>query len=185
MKGNKKLLVIAALLLAVCIGIGTYAIYKASATGNATASTATWSVLVNDKDIETGSFTFGANDIKWNATHGKNGKIAPGDTGTITLTIDADGSEVDVDYTVAVGDVTIDGSNLSNSAFTVSPASSADASGTINYSATDGAMKKTITLNVTWTGTDETEQNSADLAIDGSTINIPVTVTAQQAGYGA
>ena len=41
-------------------------------------------------------------------------------------------------------------------------------------------MKKTITLNVVWTATDEATQNTTDLSMDGIDITIPVTVTAQQ-----
>lgn len=180
-KGNKKLLVIAALLLLVGIGIGTYAIYKASATGNATVSTAAFVVKANDTNIETGSFTFSASDISWTTTNSAvSGKIAPGATGTITLEIDATGSEVDVDYTVGIGTILVDGVANSNSAFTVTGATSADASGTISYSTTANAMKKTITLNVVWTATDEATQNTTDLSMDGIDITIPVTVTAQQ-----
>ncbi len=182
MKGNKKLLVIAALLLVACAGFATYAIYRSSATGTATVATATWSVKVNSTDIETNAFTFGADDVNWTTNPGKNGKIAPGATGTITLEIDATGSEVDVDYTVSVGTIKVAGSDNTNTDFTVTPATSTDGSGTITYSTTANAMKKTITLNVVWSGADSDQptKDTADKAMAGKNITIPVTVTAKQ-----
>ena len=182
-KGNKKLLVVVALLLLVCVGIGTYAIYRSSATGTATVPTASWSVKVNETDMETGAFTFGAGDITWTTnTSAVSGKIAPGSTGTITLEIDATGSEVNVDYTATVGTIKVNGVDNTNSGFTVTPHATADGSGVINYSTTTDAMKKTLTFDVVWTGTDADlpAKDTADKAMAGYDITIPVTVTAKQ-----
>ena len=179
-KGHKKLLVVAVLLLLVCVGIGTYAIYRSSASGNASVSTAAWVVEVNDTSIVTSnSFTVG--NINWSTHRGKNGKIAPGDTGTITLEIDATGSEVDVDYTVQVGTILVDGVANTNTGFTVTNTGE-NASGTIAYSTTENAMKKTITLNVTWLGddNDDASKDANDIAMSNKPITIPVTVTAKQ-----
>ncbi len=182
-KGNKKLLVVVALLLLVGVAIGTYAIYRTSATGNATVATAAWSVKVNGTDTETGAFTFSAGDITWTTNTSANpDKIAPGSSGTITLEIDATGSEVNVDYTATVGTILVDGVANTNSGFTVTPHAAADGSGTISYDTTANAMKKTITFDVVWTGTDSdtTAKDTADMAMDGIDITIPVTVTAKQ-----
>ena len=183
-KGNKKVLVIALLLLLIGAGIATYAIYRTSATGTATVATATWSVKVNNTDTETGAFTFSASDITWSTnTSAVSGKIAPGSTGTITLEIDATGSEVNVDYTATVGTIKVGNENLSSDAgFTVTPHDTTDGTGTINYSTTANAMKKTLTFDVVWTGTDSdtTAKDQADMAMDGINITIPVTVTAKQ-----
>ncbi len=180
-KSNKKLLVLAILLLVVCAGVGTFAIYRSTSSGTTTATTAQWAVKVNGTNMETGSFTFGASDITWTTNTSKvSGKIAPGSTGTITLEIDATGLEVDVDYTAAIESVKIDGTTVSNSAFTVTPATTTDGAGTIAYNAT--SMKKTITLNVVWTGADSdtTEKDTADKAMAGKDIEIKLNVTAKQ-----
>lgn len=181
MKGNKKLLVIAALLLAICVGVGTYAIYRSTATGTATATTASWAVKVNGKDMETSSFTFTGSDINWTTNPSKvAGKIAPGATGTITLEIDATGSEVDVDYTATIGDVKVGNTAVSNSGFTVAVDSESSLSGTIPYAATN--MKKTVVLKVTWDGDDNDipVKDTSDKGMAGKDITIPVTVTAKQ-----
>ena len=180
-KGNKKLIIIAVLLLLAGVGIGTYSIYRSTATGTATVSTASWAVKVNGSSMETNTFTFGSSDIVWSTnTSAVAGKIAPGSTGTISFEINATGSEVNVDYTATIDSVKIDNATVTNSGFTVTPAVASDMSGTINYNAT--SMKKKITLNVVWTGTnsDNSSKDAADKAMAGKDVKIQVTVTAKQ-----
>ncbi len=186
MKGNKKLLVVAVLLLLLAVSYSTYAIYKSSATGTGSVNAAAWVVKVqsgsqSEANIVT-SNTFTLDDITWDTTNrvGQNNTIAPGDHGTVQIKIDADGSQVAVDYVVAI-DVTA----LNNPNFTVTADSNGDPLiGTINYSATAGAMEKTITLNVVWTAVDDdtptTGANAKDIALQGTQLSIPVTVTATQ-----
>lgn len=175
MKGNKKILVIAGLVLLLSVCYTTYAIYKSSATGTGSATAAAWVINVNNTNIkESNTFTLG--NITWaTPTYGQNGKIAPGDHGTVTITIDADGSEVAVGYTIA-----IDTSALTNANITVAAAPGSSLTGTIPYSATEGDMEETVTLDVIWTGVDSTSANSADITSSGNAISIPVTVTAVQ-----
>ena len=180
MKGNKKFLVIALLLLFVAVSFGTYAIYSSSASSSTTVSTANWVIKVNTQDIVTSdTFTFGASDVDWTgATHSKvSGKIAPGDSGTITVLLDATGSEVDVDYTVTLGTVTSTGTGT-NSNFSVAAATPGDLTGTIAYNSS--SMTKSITFNVTWTAVNDATANAADVNWANATITVPVTVTATQ-----
>lgn len=185
-KGNKRLLVVFALLLLAVVSYSTYAIYKSSATGTASAKVAAWVVKVNNDDIvSTDTFTFKSSDIVWDNTvsNAKEGTIAPGSTGTITILIDADGSEVPVDYTAELGAITAEDTVISNVAeFTVNVASDSSLTGTIAQSDTEGSMEKTIVLQVAWTGTvnDSAEKNTADLGLAAATLNIPVTVTTSQ-----
>ncbi len=187
MKGNKKLLVIAALLLLIAVSYSTYAIYKSSATGTGSIGAAAWVVKVQSGSqseaniVATNTFTL--DTIAWDTTDrvGQNGKIAPGDHGTVTIKIDADGSEVAVDYVVS-----IDTTALNNPNFTVTADTSNSApglTGTIPYSATAGDMERTITLNVVWTAVDDATAggaNEKDIALQGTSLSIPVTVTATQ-----
>lgn len=172
-KGNKRLFVVAVLLLLVAISFSTYAIYKSSAIGTASADVAAWVVKVNKEDItKTDTFTFSASDIVWETNSNvKEGKIAPGSKGTITFEIDASESEVAVDYTVA-----LDTTSLDNEKIAVTN-TGANTTGTINYSDIAANMKKTITINVVWNAE---EVNTKDMAMAGSTIEIQVTVTATQ-----
>ena len=175
MKGNKKILVVAALLLLITAAFTTYAIYKSSATGEGSVNAAKWIVNVNNTDIVANE-TFTLGTINWATPRiGQNETIAPGDHGTVEIVIDADGSEVAVGY-----DVTIDTTALNNPNFTVVAASGSSLSGTIPYSSTDGAMERTVTLDIIWTGVDSTSANTADIDLQGDALSIPVTVTATQ-----
>ena len=172
MKGNKKYLAVALLLLFIAVSFGTYAIYKSSATASDSVTAAAWVVEVNDTDIVANN-TFTLDNITWGSTrYGQNGTIAPGDTGTVDIVIDASGSEVGVAYTVDLSSVSTGNSNL-----TVAPHSGSSLTGTIAYGST---MTATVTLDVTWTGVDSSAANSADITTSGNDINIPVTVTVTQ-----
>lgn len=179
MKGDKKILVVAILLLLLSVTFTSYAIYKSSAEGEATVSTAAWAIEVNGTDIvEENEFTI--DDVTWNRTVSKvDGKIAPGDSGTITLTI-TNKAEVDVAYEVEIDDLTDSaGAALpENNQLSVAVAGGAT-TGTIAYQS--GGRTATVTLNVTWTAVDNETPNSQDVGIAGlSNIKIPVKVTVRQ-----
>lgn len=180
-KLNRGLLIIAALLLVVTISLSTYAIYKSSATGDATASVARWAVTVNDDNIvSTSTLTFDGDSIVWTANeHVAAGKIAPGQTGTITFEIDASASEVSVDYEITIGSIIVDDVVVDNDAISASIAGGAT-SGTIEYDETSANMIETVTLNIAWAATDSDTQNAKDMALAGKDIKIPVTIVAKQ-----
>lgn len=172
MKKNKKLLVIAVLLLLVTIGF-SYAIYRSSTTTNGTVNAAAWSVKINGTDMDSVNYTFTGANITWTTNPGKAGTIAPGASGYIDIPVDADGSQVDVILTAALGSTTLpDGMTVS-----LSPASQ-----TIDYSATEGQMETTIRVNIAWSGTteDSNSKDGTDKTASGTSISIPVTLTARQ-----
>ena len=173
MKGDKKILVAAILVLLLAVCFGTYAIYRA--TGNATGSikAAAWSVKVDGTDIASTNYTFSASNITWTKLTGYNNTIAPGSEGYIEIPVDADGSEVDVVLTATLGST-----NLPNGM----TATLASNSQTINYSATEGAMETKVRINIAWAGSesDDAIKDGTDLAAQGKTLSIPVTLTAKQ-----
>ena len=183
MKGNKKILVIAILLLLIAVSYGTYAIYKSSFAGNATVTAAIWDVKFKNGETElTNNFplAFGATDCVGN-DHVKNGVIAPGATCRKTVTLDAGTSEVDVKYEVSQnGDVTVsDGTLAGANQFTVS---FSPAQGTITW---NDAEHRTADFEVvlTWAGEDDTPTdsvNDADTLLAGKTFTVPVTLVAKQ-----
>ena len=174
MKGNKKLLVVALLLLLITVTFSTYAIYRESVTATGSINTAAWSVKLGSTNFsEVQNLTFGYSDITWTSNPGKNNKIAPGATGTITYTVDATGSEVDV-----IVEASIDSTNLPTGI--TATASGTNGQTLIAYDAT--SMTATITITVTWAGTveDQTSKDTTDLNAKASTLSIPVTITARQ-----
>lgn len=177
MKGNKKVLAVALLLLLVAVSFGTYAIYKSSATSNsATVAAANWTITVNTADITTGSFNLGT--ITWNANANvAEGKIAPGSTGSVNLVIDATGTEVSLGYTVEVTSVKVGNTDVSNT-IKIAPHTSGADTGTI---AVDAANKEiTIPLDIVWTAVDDNTQNPIDLGLAGQNVTVEITVTATQ-----
>ena len=178
MKGNKKILVVAVLLLLIAVSYSTYAIYKSEATADATVSTAAWVVKVNNQSLTQATHTFTLGNITWaTPTVSKvAGKIAPGDHGTVTIEIDATGTEVDVNYTVAIDTTAFDNNQFSVAAATTS---AAPLTGTIAYS--DASKVKTITLDINWNAVDTAAANTDDLGDAGkNALAIPVTVTVVQ-----
>ena len=182
MKGNKKLLVVAILLLLIAVSYGTYAIYKSSATSSDSVRPAHWVVSVNNADIvANNTFTLGTLDCgSDNRVAKADGTIAPGDTCTATVVVDATGSEVNVDYTVEIDPTAV--ASLANDHISITADNGHDPlTGTIAYSETTDAMKKTIQLNIVWDAEDEAEQNAEDIATANlQNVSIPVTVTAVQ-----
>ena len=187
MKGNKKLLVIAALFLFVGVGVATYAIYKTTVSGTATVTAARWEVNFKNTDNNTVleqdyNLVFSGSECENN--HVLTGKIAPGASCTKTIYIDATNAEVDVAYEATVtGDVTATKGNTSVTVTgaNVFTATLNPATGTIAYNA--GTKTAAITLTVAWAGVDDSNTdtiNAADTALAGATITVPVKLTAKQ-----
>ena len=173
MKGDKKILVAAILVLLLAVCFGTYAIYRASENATGSIKAAAWSVKVKDTDIASTNYTFDASNITWTKLTGYNNTIAPGSEGFIEIPVDADGSQVDVVLTATLGSTTLPNGMT---------ATLASNSQTINYSATEGAMETKVRINIAWAGSesDTAEKDGTDLAAKGTTLSIPVTLTAKQ-----
>lgn len=188
MKGNKKILIVAILLFLIAISYSTYAIYKTSVEADATVTAAAWVIDFKNGDATNGTSITSSTDIQLTGadctnTHVLQGKIAPGATCTKTITLVATGTEVDVAYSATAGSVTATkgGNSVSTSGANTFSASLSPASGTITYSAND--QTATLTLEVTWAGTDDSPTdtvNNADTGLEGATITVPVTLIASQ-----
>ena len=176
MKGNKKLLIVAVLLLLITVSFTTYAIYRQSATATGTVTAAAWHVEVDGHDLATTqTITLDLSSVVWNTNPSKvAGKIAPGATGTITIPVDATGSEVDVIVEAALGNIASKPDGM-----TVALASGSNHV-EIPYAASN--MTGNVTINVTWTGelSDVATKDENDLSFAGEDIQIPVVLTARQ-----
>ncbi len=178
MKGNKKILVIAVLLLLIAASYSTYAIYKTSVGTNTTVTAARWDVEFQDnasQAISTTNITF--NTTECSSNHVKPGLIAPGATCTKKIKLVATNTEVDVTYTATPGTPKIGTNNVPDAAndFTVTLT---PANGTISHSASEREVE--LTLTVAWGGDESDTLDPADTALQGSTITIPVTLVAKQ-----
>ena len=178
MKGDKKILALSILVLLLTVCFGTFAIYRNSATGDGTVNAANWSVQINGTDIASADFDFDIDDITWTTLTGYNDTIAPGSEGYIEIGVDADGSEVDVILTAALNTAGLP----SGMTATVNGGNSQ----TINYSATSGAMETTVRIDIEWEGADSdtSTKDGTDLAVEGTQLTLPVTLTAKQSLTG-
>jgi uncharacterized membrane protein len=174
MKGDKKILVLAVLVLLLSVFFGTYAIYRNSVEGEGTVTAANWSIQIDGTDISSADFDFDASDITWTTLTGYNDTIAPGSEGYIDINVDADGSEVDVILTA-----TLDTTNLPNG---MTASIQGGNSKTISYSSTEGEMETTLRINIAWAGSDSdtSAKDGTDLAVEGTELSLPVTITAKQ-----
>ena len=175
MKGDKKILVAALLVLLLTVCFGTYAIYRASGSATGSVKAAAWSVKVDGTDIASTNYTFNASNITWTSLTGYNNTIAPGSEGYIEIPVDADGSEVDVILTAALGSTSLP------TGMTATLETGND-SQTIAYSATEGQMEANVRINIAWSGTEEdtSTKDGTDLDASGDTLSIPITLTAKQ-----
>lgn len=172
MKGNKKVLVVALLILLISVSFTTYAIYRTSTSGSGSVTAAAWNVKFKKGSTEVTNLNFTGDDIVWtNNPSAVAGKIAPGATGYIEFTIDATGSEVDVYYQATLGSGATEGITVSMPASTETR---------LPYAASN--MTATVRINVTWEGalTDSADKDSTDISKQGTSISIPITVTARQ-----
>lgn len=195
MKGNKKVLVVAVLLLLIAVSYSTYAIYKSSIAGTGTVTAATWNIAFTEgQNTLSDSFTltFSSSDCV-NNSHVANGVIAPGASCTKDITITATGTQVDVEYDVEVDEANITATK--NSA-TVSTSAANDFSATLTDTSgqqldgeilmSDNPMSETVRVTLSWDDDDDSNANPADVinaadtALNGATITVPITITAKQ-----
>ena len=180
MKGNKKILVVAVLLLLISVSFTTYAIYRNSISGSGSATAAAWTV-----DFQKGgssvsdSFNFSGSDVTWTVNPSAvAGKIAPGATGYIDYQIVATGTEVDVYYNAELLSGGTSGITVS---LTDTSGNALSGEQLLQYNST--AMTATVRINITWDGTtsDQPSKDTADLGIkDAGSISIPIKFTARQ-----
>lgn len=117
---NKKFLSIVAVILMICFlyfgSRGTFTAYESLIFGGSTIETSGIKVKLNGVDIANNSeilnSDFFMNNIKWNSTHTREGKISPGSSGTFQIELDPTGSEVAILYEFSFVDKAVDDSKL-------------------------------------------------------------------------
>ncbi len=107
----KKIIIVCTLLICFIFLITrvTYSSYESNTAGSVNGNIAGWNIKVNDvivsnevdKEVD-------IDDVVWNATHTRSGKLAPGSTGTFNIKLDFSGTEVAVRFDIEVIDKRID-----------------------------------------------------------------------------
>lgn len=164
MKKNKKVLIIALVLLAITlsfIGGRTFSKYIAEVNGSGTADIANWVFKVNGQEDS-------VQNVNLLSTYNNetlvNNKVAPGTSGSFNIVIDATGSEVGVDYNVTFLNESEKPQNLvfvyDDTKYSTIQDLEQDLSGTINAN----EENKTRTITIDWEWQYETGNNENEIA---------------------
>ena len=177
MTNKKKILIILAIISAIVvsfIGGQSFAKYISEVKGHGVAEVASWSFKVNGQEEQTQT-------IQLTSTYDSktlvNNKIAPGTKGSFNIIIDANGSDVGINYTVKIANEKNKPNNLKfiyeDVEYNTITELEKVLSGTIN--ADDKNKERTLTINWIWqyeTGNNATQiaENDAIDTNDGRTI---------------
>lgn len=177
MTNKKKILIILAIISAIVvsfIGGQSFAKYISEVKGHGVAEVASWSFKVNGQEEQTQT-------IQLTSTYDSktlvNNKIAPGTKGSFNIIIDANGSDVGIDYTVKIANEQNKPNNLKfiyeDVEYNTITELEKVLSGTIN--ADDKNKERTLTIDWMWkyeTGSNATQiaENDAIDTNDGKTI---------------
>lgn len=194
-------LVLALTLITTCLVGGTLARYVTEVDGSAKAVVAKWKFDAknSDKSISTENFVIDLGDTTNRTTYPttdvKEGVIAPGTTGKFDVVLDGTGSEVGIDYTVKLAAKAGSDALPDDMVFSFAPitpenagkklAELADETGTIDYTATQNGMVKTITVYWSWAFDANDTKDNNDNSFQGKTFQMDITVTAKQTEPGA
>ena len=164
MKKNKKVLIIALVLLAITlsfIGGRTFSKYIAEVNGSGTADIANWVFKVNGQEDSVQNVNLLST---YNDEALVNNKVAPGTSGSFNIVIDATGSEVGVDYNVTFLNESEKPQNLvfvyDDTKYSTIQDLEQDLSGTINAN----EENKTRTITIDWEWQYETGNNENEIA---------------------
>ena len=107
----KKIIIVCTLLICFIFLITriTYSSYESNTAGNVTGNIAGWNIKINDvivsnevdKEVD-------IDDVVWNSTHTRSGKLAPGSTGTFNIKLDFTGTDVAVRFDLEIIDKSVD-----------------------------------------------------------------------------
>lgn len=187
---NKKILILGLLSFLVLFIFGiasTFGLFHSNVDGDVNTDVAKWNILINDTNISDGvTDKFVINDLAYSdTTNKKPGTIAPGTSGTFSLTLDATDTQVSVMYTIEVDD-----SKFGNEMLKIAKVEKVAGSGDFQE-VTDGVYqgiipynaksKVTIDFTITWINDEANNEIDSEIGTrENPDLEIPVVVTATQ-----
>lgn len=200
-KSVKTMMIVLALL---AIGLyfvaGTYARYTAAASGTGTVQVAKWAVKIGEKDATQENTTF---DLSFNKVENENvvdGYIAPGSQLYADFKIDPTGSQVAIDYSFSLGNITASEGTVPTTVKVLkvvpvkdnveqaelSPDTGGKYTGKISLPSKDKALTAdeavTIRVYLEWENTNTAETDKVDTltGVSAPTLTMTVNATATQ-----
>lgn len=167
----------------------TYALLESATQSKVTKEIGKWNIKLNEDDITNGL----TQDIVINNflmsenANVKDGKIAPGVSGSLELTLDPQDTEVSVRYDISLGDIDkeqikLNSVELIEGTGTLVKTAEGTYSGIMNLSEiTNKTAKTTIKLSVLWEN--DENNNVSDTVIGtqkGYNLEIPITISVSQ-----
>ena len=165
----------------------TFGLFHSNVDGDVNTDVAKWNILINDTNISDGvTDKFVINDLAYSdTTNKKPGTIAPGTSGTFSLTLDATDTQVSVIYTIEV-----DESKFGNEMLKIAKVEKVAGSGDFQE-VTDGVYqgiipynaksKVTIDFTITWINDEANNEIDSEIGTrENPDLEIPVVVTATQ-----
>lgn len=187
---KRTILVIIALLLLAYLISSTYSRYSTEGKASGKVEIAKWAVAMTADDSTTLDST--TKDITFTVQSNTDvvpGKIAPSVTAKAEIELDLTGTEVSVDFTPTIGEVSLE-QIPSADKISLTTAVEGGTMGSSNYiplvnnsAFTSENGKKKVTLTLTWQNEDGNNVNdtkTGQLADGLRTLTIPVTLTVQQ-----
>ena len=185
-------LALALTLVSTCLMGGTLAKYTTTVTGTATATVAKWVFNANDANSTSKTFAVSLEDTTLNDKVTEK-KIAPGTDGSFAIVINAVGSDVALDYTIAFSDIQNKPSNLN---FYSDEEFKTKIDNLVGYSKLDGSIgikdEKTVTKTIYWKwpyegvdGANDSTDTVSGEAAEKMTFTITVTGTQQDPSKAA
>lgn len=88
----------------------TYTSYESNVEGNIVSPIASWQIKIDGKDITTDEASTGIqiDNITWDTQNAREGKVAPGSSGSMTINIDPSGTGVAIYYELEAIDKDVD-----------------------------------------------------------------------------
>ena len=191
---KKKLIVMSIIFIAVILFIEiirTYALFETNKEISVSSNIAKWNIKVNNTMVTNSNnenTTFSLGSIDWNSGgHVREGKAAPGSTGTFEIEIDPTNTQVSFVY-----ELTIDTSNLNNKEFVISNVNETNNNyfirtgentyiGIARLSDNQEGQKYNIEINITWNNNEENNEKDYELGKKAELeINIPVSLKVSQ-----
>lgn len=201
-KKSVKTMMIVLVLLAIGLYFvaGTYARYTAAASGTGTVQVAKWAVKIGEKDATQENTTF---DLSFNKVENENvvdGYIAPGSQLYADFKIDPTGSQVAIDYSFSLGNITASEGTVPTTVKVLkvvpvkdnveqaelSPDTGGKYTGKISLPSKDKALTAdeavTIRVYLEWENKNTTETDKVDTltGVSAPTLTMTVNATATQ-----
>ena len=191
---KKRITVIGVALIAVILFITifyTYSLFETNKQISVSSNLAKWNVKVNNTMVtqNTASVnTFNLGSIDWNSGgHVREGKAAPGSTGTIEIEIDPTDTQVSFTY-----EITIDTSSLENDEFNITSVSETNSNefirtgeftylGIARLENNRRGQKYNIEINIAWNNNESNNANDYELGKKAEIeVDIPVSLNISQ-----